>query len=245
MIYIKNARIVDPVTGMDEIGDVALVDNFVAGAGKDLDIEDIKARYDVDGNDIQTIDATGLVVAPGLVDTHVHFRDPGFTYKEDIDTGAAAAARGGFTTVVCMANTKPVVDNVETLKYIQEKGEKTPIHVLQTATVTKGMAGKELVDMEALEEAGAAGFTDDGLPIMDEEVLVEALNKASELDLPVSLHEEDPLFVKQRCKYGSGIREAWIWRSFPYSRGCNGCKRCGAGAWNWSDTMYTAYKFKE
>ena len=197
MIYIKNARIVDPVTGMDEIGDVALVDNFVAGAGKDLDIEDIKARYDVDGNDIQTIDATGLVVAPGLVDTHVHFRDPGFTYKEDIDTGAAAAARGGFTTVVCMANTKPVVDNVETLKYIQEKGEKTPIHVLQTATVTKGMAGKELVDMETLEEAGAAGFTDDGLPIMDEAVLVEALNKASELDLPVSLHEEDPLFVKQ------------------------------------------------
>ena len=197
MIYIKNARIVDPVTGMDEIGDVALVDNFVAGAGKNLDIEDIKARYDVDGNDIQTIDATGLVVAPGLVDTHVHFRDPGFTYKEDIDTGAAAAARGGFTTVVCMANTKPVVDNVETLKYIQEKGEKTPIHVLQTATVTKGMAGKELVDMEALEEAGAAGFTDDGLPIMDEAVLVEALNKASELDLPVSLHEEDPLFVKQ------------------------------------------------
>ena len=197
MIYIKNARIVDPVTGIDEIGDVALVDNFVAGAGKDLDIEDIKARYDVDGNDIQTIDATGLVVAPGLVDTHVHFRDPGFTYKEDIDTGAAAAARGGFTTVVCMANTKPVVDNVETLKYIQEKGEKTPIHVLQTTTVTKGMAGKELVDMEALEEAGAAGFTDDGLPIMDEEVLVEALNKASELDLPVSLHEEDPLFVKQ------------------------------------------------
>ena len=197
MIYIKNARIVDPVTGMDEIGDVALVDNFVAGAGKDLDIDDIKARYDVDGNDIQTIDATGLVVAPGLVDTHVHFRDPGFTYKEDIDTGAAAAARGGFTTVVCMANTKPVVDNVETLKYIQEKGEKTPIHVLQTATVTKGMAGKELVDMEAMEEAGAAGFTDDGLPIMDEAVLVEALNKASELDLPVSLHEEDPLFVKQ------------------------------------------------
>ena len=197
MIYIKNARIVDPVTGMDEIGDVALVDNFVAGAGENLDIEDIKARYDVDGNDIQTIDATGLVVAPGLVDTHVHFRDPGFTYKEDIDTGAAAAARGGFTTVVCMANTKPVVDNVETLKYIQEKGEKTPIHVLQTATVTKGMAGKELVDMEALEEAGAAGFTDDGLPIMDEAVLVEALKKASELDLPVSLHEEDPLFVKQ------------------------------------------------
>ena len=197
MIYIKNARIIDAVTGMDEIGDVAIVDNFIAGAGKDLDLEEIKARYDVSESKIQTIDATGLVVAPGLVDTHVHFRDPGQTYKEDIESGAAAAARGGFTTVVCMANTKPVVDNIDTLKYIQEKGEKTPIHVLQTATVTKGMAGKELVDMEALEEAGAAGFTDDGLPIMDEKILVQALKKAAELDLPVSLHEEDPLFISQ------------------------------------------------
>ena len=197
MIYIKSGRIVDPVTGYDGLGDVAVVNNMIAGAGPDLDIEVIKAKYDVLDEDIQIIDATGLVVAPGLVDTHVHFRDPGFTYKEDIETGAAAAARGGFTTVVCMANTKPVVDNIDTLKYIQEKGEKTGIHVLQTATVTKGMAGKELVDMDALEEAGAAGFTDDGLPIMDEAVLLEALEKAKELGLPVSLHEEDPLFIKQ------------------------------------------------
>ncbi len=218
MIYIKNARIIDAVTGMDEIGDVAIVDNFIAGAGKNLDLEEIKARYDVSESEIQTIDATGLVVAPGLVDTHVHFRDPGQTYKEDIESGAAAAARGGFTTVVCMANTKPVVDNIDTLKYIQEKGEKTPIHVLQTATVTKGMAGKELVDMEALEEAGAAGFTDDGLPIMDEKILVQALKKAAELDLPVSLHEEDPEFVKQagvnmgavseKLGYGGASRKA-------------------------------------
>ena len=218
MIYIKNARIIDAVTRMDEIGDVAIVDNFIAGAGKDIDLEEIKARYDVSESEIQTIDATGLVVAPGLVDTHVHFRDPGQTYKEDIESGAAAAARGGFTTVVCMANTKPVVDNIDTLKYIQEKGEKTPIHVLQTATVTKGMAGKELVDMEALEEAGAAGFTDDGLPIMDEKILVQALKKAAELDLPVSLHEEDPEFVKQagvnmgavseKLGYGDASRKA-------------------------------------
>lgn len=197
MIYIKGGRLVCPVTGMDTQGDVAIVGSSIAAAGPNLDIEEVKAKYDVAENDIQVIDATGLVVAPGLVDTHVHFRDPGFTYKEDINTGAAAAARGGFTTVVCMANTKPVVDNLDTLKYIQDKGEKTPIHVIQTATVTKGMKGNELVDMDALAEAGAAGFTDDGLPIMDEKVLYKAMKKARELDLPISLHEEDPLFVKQ------------------------------------------------
>ena len=218
MIYIKSGRIVDPVNGTDEKGDVAIVGNVIAGAGADLDIEVVKAKYDVSESDVEIIDAAGLVVAPGLVDTHVHFRDPGFTYKEDIETGAAAAARGGFTTVICMANTKPVVDNVDTLRYIQEKGEKTPIHVLQTATVTKGMAGKELVDMELLSEEGAAGFTDDGLPIMDEAVLLEALLKAKELGLPVSLHEEDPLFVKQpgvnmgkvseQLEYGGASRTA-------------------------------------
>ncbi len=197
MLYIRNGRIVDPVTKMDEVGDVALHNGMVVGAGKGLDIEEVKARYDVSDSDIEEIDASGLVVAPGLVDTHVHFRDPGFTYKEDIDTGAAAAARGGFTTVVCMANTKPVVDNTETLEYIQKKGEKTPIHVLQAATVTKGMAGEELVDMDALADAGAASFTDDGLPIMSEEVLYNAMLKVKELDLPISLHEEDPLFVIQ------------------------------------------------
>ncbi len=82
---------------------------------------------------------TGLVVAPGLMDTHVHFRDPGFTYKEDIITGAAAAARGGFTSVVCMANTKPAVDNIETLEYIQKKGKTAGIHVMQTAACNQGI----------------------------------------------------------------------------------------------------------
>ena len=186
MILIRNGRVVDPVTGTDAVLDVLLDNNVISAVGKDLS---------ADGAEV--IDATGLVVAPGLVDAHVHFRDPGFTYKEDIESGARAAAKGGVTTVICMANTKPAVDNIETLKYIQEKGEKTGIHVLQTATVTKGMQGKELVDMEALANAGAAGFTDDGLPIMDEAILHEAMLKAAELDLPVSLHEEDPLFIKQ------------------------------------------------
>ncbi|MCR5216419.1 MAG: dihydroorotase [Lachnospiraceae bacterium] len=187
MILIKGGRVVDAVTKTDEVLDVLVDGKTIVKVGKDLDATGVD----------QVIDATGLVVAPGLVDTHVHFRDPGFTYKEDILTGAKSAARGGFTTVVCMANTKPTVDNVDTLHYIQEKGESTGIHVLQTANVTKGMKGEEMVDMDLLAKEGAAGFTDDGVPIMSEEILYNALVKAHELDLPVALHEEDPLFVKQ------------------------------------------------
>ena len=155
MILIRKGRVVDPVTGRDEVLDVLLDGNTICKTGKDLQ-----------AGEAEILDAEGLVVAPGLMDAHVHFRDPGLTYKEDIETGAAAAAKGGFTTVVCMANTKPVVDNVETLAYVQEKGEKTPIHVLQAAAITKGLKGEELVDMETLADAGAAGFTDDGIPLM-------------------------------------------------------------------------------
>lgn len=190
-LIIKNGHIVDPVSGTDEIMDVLIKNNIIQETGHNIDEENVN----LESADVKVIDAEGLIVAPGLIDTHVHFRDPGFTYKEDIITGAAAAARGGFTTVVCMANTKPAVDNVETLEYIQKKGETTGIHVMQTATVTKELKGTELVDMDALADAGAAGFTDDGIPIMDEHILVAAMKKAAELDLPISLHEEDPEFI--------------------------------------------------
>ena len=186
MLLIKNGRVVDPVTNTDEVMDVLIEDRKIIKTGKELNAENA-----------EIIDATGLVVAPGLVDAHVHFRDPGFTYKEDIESGAKAAAKGGVTTVILMANTKPVVDNPDTRRYVQEKGEKTGIHVLQTSTVTKGLKGKELVDMDEMASLGAAGFTDDGIPILDENILHEALIKAKELDLPVSLHEEDPYFIKQ------------------------------------------------
>lgn len=183
-MIIKNGHIVDPVTKLDEVKDILIQ------GGKIIKIAD-----NINDEDEQVIDATGLIVAPGLLDTHVHFRDPGFTYKEDINTGAAAAAKGGFTKVVCMANTKPAVDNVETLNYILEKGSKTGIHVLQTATVTKDLKGEELVDMDTLAKAGAVGFTDDGIPIMDEKILLKAMRKAKMLNLPISLHEENPLFI--------------------------------------------------
>lgn len=185
MILIRNGRVVDPVTGRDEVLDVLLDGNKIYKVGKNLNAE---------GAEI--LDAEGLVVAPGMMDAHVHFRDPGLTYKEDIETGAAAAARGGFTTVVCMANTKPVVDTVETLNYVQKKGEQTPIHVLQAASITKGLKGEELVDMETLADAGAAGFTDDGIPLMDERLLLEAMERAKALGLPLAFHEEDPVLIK-------------------------------------------------
>ena len=227
MLLIKNGRVVDPVNGVDKVMDV-LVDGgqIVMTGDKAVDMfDEAKASAGIGeagnivcGGDVNygentfnVIDAAGLVVAPGLVDTHVHFRDPGLTYKEDIFTGAAAAAKGGFTTVVCMANTKPTVDNVDTLSYVLDKGAQTGIHVLSAAAVTKGLGGTELVDMEALAKAGAAGFTDDGIPIMDEKILVQAMEKAKELDLPVSLHEEDPAFIAS-----PGVHQGEVSRQLGY-----------------------------
>lgn len=211
MILIKNGRIVDPVRQFDDIADILIEGKNIVKVGKDLE-------FDENDSNLRVIDASGLVAAPGLVDAHVHFRDPGFTYKEDIETGAKAAAKGGFTMVVCMANTKPAVDNLETLKYIQDKAAKTGIHILQASTITKGLQGKELVDMDAMANAGACGFTDDGIPILNEKILVEAMEKARELDLPVSLHEEDPAFiirpgvnqgtVSEKLGYGGASRTA-------------------------------------
>lgn len=185
MILIKNGRMVDPASGIDEALDVVLEDGRIKALGKFPKTE----AYE------EVIDAAGKIVAPGLVDIHVHFRDPGLTYKEDIVTGAAAAAAGGYTTVVCMANTKPVVDSVEVLSELLGRMKQLPIHVLSAAAVTKGLQGKELTDMRALRAAGAAGFTDDGIPIMDSALLFEAMKLAKELDAPISLHEEDPALI--------------------------------------------------
>lgn len=185
MILIKNGRLIDPLSKRDEIVDIAIENDKVKQIAKNIKEE---------GFD-EIIDASGCVVSPGLIDIHVHFRDPGLTYKEDIITGAKAAAKGGFTTVVCMANTKPVVDNVETLKYVLDKAKEADINVLQASTVTKGLKGKELVNFEEMLQNGAIGFTDDGIPIKHTTVLYEAMKKAKELDVPISLHEENPSFI--------------------------------------------------
>ena len=161
MLIIKNARVIDPASGFDEKA------HILADAGKVVSIlpacENSIERMDeeslIQEKEAQVIDAEGLIAAPGLIDVHVHFRDPGQTEKEDIMTGAAAAAAGGYTTVICMANTVPPIDTPERLAANLEKGSQTGIHVLQASTITKGMAGEELADLAALKEAGAACFT--------------------------------------------------------------------------------------
>ncbi len=186
MILIKDGRVIDPQRGIDDVLDIQIDGGKIKKIGKYQRSEEYE----------RIIEAKGLIVAPGLMDVHVHFRDPGFTYKEDIRTGAAAAARGGYTTVVCMANTKPAADNADTVSYILEEGRKTGIHVMTCAAVSKGLKGEELTDMEALKEAGAAGFTDDGIPLMDEKLVKEAMEEAKRLDVPLSFHEEDPAFIE-------------------------------------------------
>lgn len=186
MLLIKNVHMIDPASGRSGECDILTEGERIARIGKNLS---------VGRGECGVMDARGLVAAPGLVDVHVHFREPGFTYKENIRTGAAAAARGGFTTVVMMANTKPPIDNKETLRYVLERGRDTGIHVLSCACVTMGLKGRELVPMEELADLGAAGFTDDGIPLLEEGLVRRAMERAAALDKPVSLHEEDPALI--------------------------------------------------
>ena len=186
MIFIQNGRVLDPKSKTDIVMDLVIDDGKIIAmeSGSKPSQEDL------------VIDATGLAVAPGLIDVHVHFRDPGLTYKEDIQTGALAAAKGGFTTVICMANTRPPVDNPKTLEYVLCEGRKTGINVLSAAAITVSMKGSELVNMEELKKLGAVGFTDDGMPILDSSLAKRAMEEAARLNVPLSFHEEDPAFIE-------------------------------------------------
>lgn len=186
MILIKNGTLVHPERNELEKKDIVIEDGIVKEIGQGFDESDFE----------HIIDAEHMMVAPGLIDVHVHFRDPGFEYKEDTITGANAAKRGGFTTIITMANTKPAVDNVETLEYLIQKGKETDIHVLPSGTITMGLKGETLAPMEELKEHGAIGFTDDGIPILSEELVLEAMREAKRLNVPLSFHEEDSKFIE-------------------------------------------------
>ena len=195
MILIKNGTVIDPENNLEQLAEVLIKDGKIVKIAQEILEEDIQKWNSGCDADCEVIDASGCIVAPGLVDVHVHFRDPGFTYKEDIETGARAALKGGFTSVVLMANTKPPVDNADTLTYVIEKGKATDLKVYTCATVTKGMAGEELTDMDTLLAKGAVGFTDDGIPIMDAELMERAMTKAASLRVPISLHEENSRLI--------------------------------------------------
>ena len=201
-LLIKNGRLVFPVTGTVVLQDV-LVENGV--------ISLMERGLDPEGCD-RVIDASGLMVAPGLVDMHVHLRDPGLTYKEDILTGCAAAARGGVTAMACMANTSPAVDCPEQVEYVLNRARQgCGVEVYPIAAVSKGLRGEEPTDAEALKDAGAVALSDDGNNVDNANLMRDVLIRARGLDLPVLCHCEDTTMVAGRAvNEGSVSRQLWL-----------------------------------
>ncbi len=185
-LLIKDGRIVDPSQGIDERGSLLVSEGKIAWRG----VSPPQTDYDI-------LYAEGMVACPGFVDLHCHLRQPGFEEKETIATGAQAAARGGFTTICCMPNTNPPLDSRETVEYVKTEAEKSGIiRVLPVGCVTRGRHGEELADMAALAGAGVMGFSDDGSPVKDPEIMRQALEKSKELGLPVIDHCEEPSLVE-------------------------------------------------
>ena len=181
-LIIKNGRVLNPPTNTDEILDIKIDGNIISAIEADI----VPVFSD------EVIDAKGCYVMPGLIDMHVHFRDPGQTAKEDIETGSKAAARGGVTTVLAMPNTKPVVDNPELVKYVHDKGAQVGLtRVLQVGSVTKGMEGKELSDLQGMIEAGIPAISEDGKSVMDSGIYREAMKIVAKANVPVLAHCED------------------------------------------------------
>jgi dihydroorotase len=182
-ILILNGRVVDPASGIDAERDVLLRRGRVAAVEMPGGLREAKAK--------ETIDATGMVVAPGLVDVHVHLREPGQTYKESIKTGTAAAAAGGFTSVVAMPNTVPVNDSVARLEWMLDAAREACVKLFAMPAATFGSHGEEITDFHELQRAGAVGFTDDGKPVLHDSVMREALVAAAGIGVPISQHAED------------------------------------------------------
>lgn len=186
MLLIRNGRVLDPYTNINAQMDILIGDDGV--------IRELGPRLDAPAG-CAVYDAAGLTVSPGFVDGHVHFRDPGQTEKEDVLTGAAAAAAGGYATVICMANTLPTCDTPEIIRYVTDKAKDCPVEVLQAGAVTKGLKGQELTDFAALQAAGAPCLTDDGINLTNAGLCRAAMEQAAERDILLSFHEEEPSLV--------------------------------------------------
>ena len=181
-LLIKNGRILDPSTNLDFIGDIYIKNGIIEEIGQDL-------QYSAE----KLIDAKGLWVTPGLIDVHVHLREPGQEYKEDIESGSRSAAKGGFTTICCMPNTKPVVDNEVVVEYINMKAKKAGlVNVLPIGAITKGQEGEILANIGKMAEAGICAISEDGKSVLDANLLRKAMQYASMFDLPILSHCEEP-----------------------------------------------------
>ncbi|HEX3419848.1 MAG TPA: dihydroorotase [Candidatus Udaeobacter sp.] len=194
---IHNGRVIDPANKRDEIGDLYVADGKIVGS---------KSEIRSPKSEIEEIDAGGLVVAPGLIDIHVHLREPGFSHKETIESGARAAAAGGFTTVVCMPNTAPVPDNLGTITWIKNRASGVAcVNVLPTGAISKNLAGEELAPIGSLAQAGIVAITDDGHCIQNHEVMRRAVEYARMVDMPVLDHCQDYNLV------GNGVVHEGYW----------------------------------
>jgi len=188
-ILYKNARIIDPQSGYDKLGELLTIGNKITDFG-----EKILA------SDAEIIDCQGFVLAPGLIDIQVHFREPGQTHKEDLSSGSKSAIAGGITAVVCQPNTSPTIDSVETLEYVKARALETAhCNILAYACITKNMKGEELTDMPSLKKAGAVGFTDDGLPVMNANLMRRAFENSRELGVVIAQHAEDLNLTNKGC----------------------------------------------
>ncbi len=208
-LWIRNVKLYDPAGGMDAVpGGILLKDGKILAAGDDKALQ----KWTAGETGWESIDGAGLCAAPGLVDMHVHLRDPGFTQKEDIESGCRAAAAGGVTSLLCMPNTKPVLDTPETIRYVLEKGEKASCRVYVAAAITKGLAdGEALCDMESLQKAGAAAFSNDGRPVVDSKKMAQAMMRAAAMGVPVVSHCEDLYLSKGGLMHeGSVSRELGV-----------------------------------
>jgi len=202
-IIIRGGRIIDPANKRDEIADLYIVDGKIVGSKSEIR-EESACRGGK--SEIEEIDGRGLIVAPGLIDIHVHLREPGFGHKETIESGGRAAAAGGFTTIVCMPNTSPTADNPSTIAWIKDRAAAVAcVNVLPTGAISKNLAGEELAPIGSLAQAGVVAITDDGHCVQNHEVMRRAVEYARMVDLPVLDHCQDYNLV------GTGVVHEGYW----------------------------------